>query len=75
MSDTSHLEGNPVTAAAVPSARDAPAGEATIGTDAQYAPPSTNGVGRPLRNISEVRRFFRTNGVPITIPLRASLNH
>ena len=74
MSDASHLEGNPVTAAALPSAGDAPAGEATVGTDARYAPPSANGVGRPLRNISEVRHFFRTNGVPITFPLGASLN-
>ena len=36
-----------------------------VGTDAAYAPPAAHGLGRPLRNISEVRHFFRTNEVPI----------
>jgi hypothetical protein len=63
MSETSHVEGNPVTAAAASSAGDAPTGAATVGTDAQYAPPSAIGLFRPLRNISEVRHFFRTNEV------------
>ena len=61
MSETSHVEGDPVTAAAAPSTGDASVGETSVGTDAQYAPPSTNGLTRPLRNISEVRHFFRTN--------------
>jgi hypothetical protein len=65
MSETSHVEGNPVSAAAASSAGDAPTGAATVGTDAQYAPPSAMGLGRPLRNISEVRHFFRTNEVPV----------
>jgi hypothetical protein len=30
-----------------------------------YAPPAANRLGRPLRNISEVRHFFRTDEVPI----------
>jgi hypothetical protein len=65
MSETSHVEGNPVTAAAASSAGDAPTGAATVGTDAQYAPPSAIGLFRPLRNISEVRHFFRTNEAPV----------
>ncbi|HKN45113.1 MAG TPA: hypothetical protein VJW23_14460, partial [Propionibacteriaceae bacterium] len=39
--------------------------EVTVGTDAAYAAPASHGLGRPLRNISEVRHFFRTNEVPI----------
>src|SRR4249919_3320310 len=39
--------------------------EVTVGTDAVYAPPAAGGLGRPLRNISEVRHFFRTHEVPI----------
>ena len=39
--------------------------EVTVGTDAAYAAPAAHGLGRPLRNISEVRHFFRTNEVPI----------
>ena len=39
--------------------------EVTVGTDAAYAAPAGHGLGRPLRNISEVRHFFRTNDVPI----------
>jgi hypothetical protein len=41
------------------------AAEITVGTDAAYAPPGFVHTGRPLRNISEVRHFFRTNEVPI----------
>ncbi|HEY5821048.1 MAG TPA: biotin carboxylase [Propionibacteriaceae bacterium] len=36
----------------------------SIGTDAAYGPPAAV-TQRPLRNISEVRHFFRTNTVPI----------
>ncbi len=39
--------------------------EVSVGTDAPYAPPAVERGGRPLRNISEVRHFFRTNEVPI----------
>ena len=39
---------------------------ANVATDAVYAPARTGRSGqRPLRNISEVRHFFRTNDVPI----------
>jgi len=41
------------------------ASEITVGTDAAYAPPAFRHTQRPLRNISEVRHFFRTNEVPI----------
>jgi D-alanine-D-alanine ligase-like ATP-grasp enzyme len=41
------------------------AAEVTVGTDAAYAPPAFAHTGRPLRNISEVRHFFRTNETPI----------
>lgn len=37
----------------------------TASTDAQGAPASVLGHGRPLRNMSEVRHFFRTNTTPI----------
>ena len=45
--------------------------EVSVGTDAAYAPAGSAPAGsaparpRPLRNISEVRHFFRTNDVPI----------
>lgn len=40
--------------------------EVSVGTDAHYAPAQVTAIGRrPLRNISEVRHFFRTNDVPI----------
>ncbi|MFT3872343.1 MAG: biotin carboxylase [Nocardioides sp.] len=39
---------------------------ATMAMDAAFAPAAPRGTGRrPLRNISEVRHFFRTNDVPI----------
>jgi hypothetical protein len=39
---------------------------ATMATDARFAPAAPSGAQRrPLRNISEVRHFFRTNDVPI----------
>jgi hypothetical protein len=42
------------------------AAEVSVGTDAPYAPAQIRTIGRrPLRNISEVRHFFRTNDVPI----------
>ncbi len=37
----------------------------TMSTNAQGAPASALGRGRPLRNMSEVRHFFRTNTTPI----------
>jgi biotin carboxylase len=38
----------------------------SVGTDAAYAPALVRAGGRrPLRNMSEVRHFFRTNDVPI----------
>ena len=42
--------------------------EVSVGTDAAFAPGSAPGSGqsrRRLKNISEVRHFFRTNDVPI----------
>jgi hypothetical protein len=40
--------------------------EVSVGTDAHYAPAQVTTIRRrPLRNISEVRHFFRTNDVPI----------
>jgi hypothetical protein len=41
------------------------AAEISVGTDAAYAPAAFVHTQRPLRNISEVRHFFRTNEVPI----------
>lgn len=38
----------------------------TSGTDAAFAPSwTTGGPGRPLRGISDIRHFFRTNDTPI----------
>ncbi|HET8914198.1 MAG TPA: biotin carboxylase [Propionibacteriaceae bacterium] len=39
--------------------------EISVGTDAAYAQAYAAHTRRPLRNISEVRHFFRTNEVPI----------
>lgn len=39
--------------------------EVTLGTDAAYAPARPAGRSRPLRNVSEMRHFFRTNDIPI----------
>src|SRR4029450_4094983 len=61
MSETAPSEADPNTASV--QADQAP--EVTVGTDAAYAPATANRRGRPLRNISEVRHFFRTNEVPI----------
>ena len=41
------------------------AAEISVGTDAASAPPTLTRSQRPLRNISEVRHFFRTNEVPV----------
>ena len=41
------------------------AAEISVGTDAAFAEPALVHSRRPLRNISEVRHFFRTNEVPI----------
>jgi hypothetical protein len=40
-------------------------GEISVGTDAAYAQPTVGRTPRALRNISEVRHFFRTNEVPV----------
>ncbi|MGD9619354.1 MAG: biotin carboxylase [Mycolicibacterium sp.] len=52
---------------AKPASSTAPTGQVSIGTDAAFASPSPAGTRtkRGLRNISEVRHFFRTNDVPI----------
>ena len=43
--------------------------EVTLGTDAAYAPArparAATRRARPLRNVSEMRHFFRTNDTPI----------
>ena len=52
----------PAPAAVEDSGAGAP--EVSVGTDAAYAPAGSAGA-RPLRNISEMRHFFRTNTVPI----------
>jgi hypothetical protein len=42
--------------------------EVSVGTDAAYAPAGSGAAGpspRPLRNVSEMRHFFRTNTAPI----------
>ncbi len=39
--------------------------EATVASDAAFAPVATPRRKRTLRNVSEVRHFFRTNDVPI----------
>ncbi|WP_211296008.1 biotin carboxylase [Mycobacterium aquaticum] len=54
-----------VTAAASPTLGD-DLREVSVGTDAAFASsPSGASKRRPLRNISEVRHFFRTNDVPV----------
>jgi len=46
------------------SSQTPPTAEISVGTDAAYAPANGH-TRRPLRSISEVRHFFRTNEVPI----------
>jgi hypothetical protein len=54
----------PTSAAVEDSGTGAP--EVSVGTDAAYAPAGSAPAGpRPLRNVSEMRHFFRTNTVPI----------
>jgi D-alanine-D-alanine ligase-like ATP-grasp enzyme len=71
MSDTSppEVHTDPASAGASPGADPVPGtpttGEISVGTDAAYAPPASKRARRLLRNISEVRHFFRTNEVPI----------
>ena len=65
MTDTSPSEARTETASSDASVGTPPAAEISVGTDAAYAPPAFLQTGRPLRNISEVRHFFRTNEVPI----------
>src|SRR6187549_3230639 len=65
MSDTSPSEVPADTTSSDASLGTPSATEITVGTDAPYAPPAFGHTQRPLRNISEVRHFFRTNEVPI----------
>jgi hypothetical protein len=65
MSDTSPSEVQSDTASSGASLPPPQAAEITVGTDAAYAPPALGDSRRALRNISEVRHFFRTNEVPI----------
>ena len=65
LSDTSPSEVQSDTASSGASLPPPPAAEITVGTDAAYAPPALGDSRRALRNISEVRHFFRTNEVPI----------
>jgi hypothetical protein len=65
MSDTSPSEIGADTASSDASPQASPATEISVGTDAAYAPAGPDRARRPLRNISEVRHFFRTNEVPI----------
>jgi hypothetical protein len=53
------------TASSDASPQAASAAEISVGTDAAFAQPALVYSRRPLRNISEVRHFFRTNEVPI----------
>jgi hypothetical protein len=50
------------------------AAQISVGTDAAYAPAAFVHTQRPLRNISEVRHFFRTNEVPIYFVLSICWN-
>src|SRR5215207_11636820 len=65
MSDTSPAEVQSDTASSGATLPTPPTAEITVGTDAAYAPPALEDRRRALRNISEVRHFFRTNDVPI----------
>ena len=62
---TSAATKDPAGAPAVP-LPTGPAPIATMATDAAFAPAApSDAPRRPLRNVSEVRHFFRTNDVPI----------
>ena len=65
MTDTSPSEVHTDAPSSNASLETPSAAEITVGTDAAYAPPAFPHTGRPLRNISEVRHFFRTNEVPV----------
>jgi hypothetical protein len=65
MNDTSPSEVHTDTASSDASPQTSPAAEISVGTDAAFAQPALVRSRRPLRNISEVRHFFRTNEVPI----------
>jgi D-alanine-D-alanine ligase-like ATP-grasp enzyme len=60
-SSESHID----TAVPEASLETASTGEISVGTDAAYAQPTVGRARRALRNISEVRHFFRTNEVPV----------
>jgi len=65
MSDTSPLKVQSGTAFSDASPAASPTTEISVGTDAASAQPARGRSQRPLRNISEVRHFFRTNEIPI----------
>jgi hypothetical protein len=65
MNDTSPSEVHTDTASSDASPQTSSAAEISVGTDAAFAQPALVRARRPLRNISEVRHFFRTNEVPI----------
>jgi hypothetical protein len=65
MSDPSVSDVHADTALSRAAPQASSAAEISVGTDAAYAPPAFTYTRRPLRNISEVRHFFRTNEVPI----------
>jgi len=65
MTDTSPSEVHTDAPSSNASLETPSAAEITVGADAAYAPPASSHTGRPLRNISEVRHFFRTNEVPV----------
>jgi hypothetical protein len=39
--------------------------EISVGTDAAFADPAPAAHGRPIRGLSEIRHFFRTNATPV----------
>src|SRR3954447_16403004 len=49
----------------VPAVPVVSAPEVSVGTDAAFADPAPAAGARPLRGISEVRHFFRTNATPV----------
>src|SRR3954454_3400868 len=50
---------------AVPVLVAPPGPEISVGTDAAFADPAPPAPGRPIRGISEIRHFFRTNATPV----------
>ncbi len=50
---------------AVPVLAGPPGPEVSVGTDAAFADPAPPAHGRPIRGLSEIRHFFRTNATPV----------